>query len=327
MAVPSGAKIDSEMEPITCPACRAPAWPGQMCANCGALVPHSQYSVPPPLPPPNTRMSVNTKIVLGFLGLVLFGLAVIINIGVKTSRPQPALDNRQASPVSGSQQPSPQSTLTYTVLDEKIFDDPLKTNVTLHILVSGNISRQSLTDLLNELYPKIHEKGGFKYHPHPTNALVFAYLTKEHFESGAGLWIARLTDDTGKLGETGPVRIDIAENQLANLDAAPEQKYGLSEAKRMEIYKQVGVVEDKVANTLDQRYPLPDQRISLDSLKQIIKKRNNLDAHTGIQKRTGEQVQAITAPTRRHCSGGFSEGLGSPQALRRAHRFRRIGGE
>jgi hypothetical protein len=110
------------MQPVTCPICRAPTWPGQLCANCGALVPYLQYPVPPTLPslpPPNTGFGTNGKIILGCFGLGALGILLLIGMIaiLQSGKPSPPAA-KQSDVISGqaategspsASQPSPQS--------------------------------------------------------------------------------------------------------------------------------------------------------------------------------------------------------------------------
>lgn len=140
----------------------------------------------------------------------------------------------------------------YTVLDEDIYDAPIKTQVTLKLLVSGKITKQGLTNLLEEIYSKTRVRSGFKYHSRPTLVFIYAYTSKEYAQSGSQ-WIAMLKGtDEGKEPE-----ISTNKAQLAQLRAKPEEKFGLSEAKRKLIYAEIAEAIYKADREVIQKYPLP----------------------------------------------------------------------
>ncbi len=141
---------------------------------------------------------------------------------------------------------------TYSVLNEDVYDIPLKTQVELDILVSGEISETGLRALLNKLYTSTKMKKGFKYHTSPTNIYIYAFTSKERFESGMGQWIAMLQQSPG---DAKP-RIDIKKRQIDQIGAKPEKRFGLSEIQRIDIWKESVVVEDKVWQEAEKRYPL-----------------------------------------------------------------------
>lgn len=143
---------------------------------------------------------------------------------------------------------------TYSVLDEDIYDVPVKTQVTLNILVSGEISEPGLRALLNQLYSSTKARRGFKYHDSPTNIYIYAFTTKERAESGMGQWIAMLQKSYDDIKPT----ISINERQITQLGAKPEEKFGLSEAKRKQIWSEIVKAEDRATREVEQKYPLPD---------------------------------------------------------------------
>jgi hypothetical protein len=137
----------------------------------------------------------------------------------------------------------------YRVLDQTIYDVPAKTQVTLIVLVSGEISGPGLRALLNELYSSIKAMRGFKHHDSPTNIYIEAYTSEERAKSG--LAVATLGTS---FYDASPI-IGINEEQIAQLDAKPEERFGLSEQKRQEIWKELVLAEDRVWKELEEQYP------------------------------------------------------------------------
>ena len=137
----------------------------------------------------------------------------------------------------------------YIVLSENIHDVPIKTQVELNILVSGEISDAGLRKLLNELYSSTKARTGFQYHSSPTNIYIYAFTTKERYESE---WIAMLQESPV---DVGPIII-INQRQIVQLGAKPEEKYGLSEGKRKTICKEIILIEDKALKEAEKRFPL-----------------------------------------------------------------------
>ncbi len=139
----------------------------------------------------------------------------------------------------------------YSVLDEDVYDAPVKTQVALNILVSGEISEPGLNTLLNQLYSSISVRGGFKYHDSPTNIYIYAYTSKERAESGMGQWIAMLQKSYDDVEPT----ISINELQITQLDAKPEQKFGLSETERQQIWNEIVESERKASQEAQREFP------------------------------------------------------------------------
>ncbi len=131
----------------------------------------------------------------------------------------------------------------YSVLDENIVDTPIKTEITLNLLVSGEISDDGLRILLNKLYFSTKGRRGFRYHKSPTNIYIYAYTSKERAEAGMGQWVAMLQKGYDELRPT----IRINPRQLAQLGAKPEERFELSEAKRIQIWNEIIKVEDRTS--------------------------------------------------------------------------------
>lgn len=141
--------------------------------------------------------------------------------------------------------------LKYTILNEDVYDAAIKTQVTLSVLVSGEISEAGLKNLLNQLYSSTKARKGFKYHDSPTSIYIYAYTSKERAESGMAQWIAMLQKADA---ETKPTT-NINERQLAQLGAEPEERFGLSEEKRKEIWKELILIEDRAMKEAEKQYP------------------------------------------------------------------------
>lgn len=132
---------------------------------------------------------------------------------------------------------SAQTKLEYSILNEKILDGPGKTQVLVNILISGEISEQNIRDLLNKLYIETKDRKGFKYHDNPTHIFIYIY-TSEYINSQSQ-WIGMLE----KIGEEN-MEIYINDRQISHLDKLTEEKFGLSEEQRKEIYKDIVIAED-----------------------------------------------------------------------------------
>ena len=139
----------------------------------------------------------------------------------------------------------------HIILKEDVVDSPAKTQVTLEALVSGEISTPGLRILLDQLYSSTKAKKGFKYHDSPTSIYIYAYTSKERAESGMGQWIAMLQKAHA---ETSPT-ININERQISQLGVEPEERFGLSEEKRKEIWKELILIEDRAMEEALERYP------------------------------------------------------------------------
>ncbi len=138
----------------------------------------------------------------------------------------------------------------YSVYDEEIYEIPLKTQVLLRVLVSGEITEAGLRALLNKLYASTKARTGFKYHQSPTNIYIYAFTSKEKGQSGS---IAHLGMSNG---QAKPV-ITVSERQMAQLGKKPKQRFGLTEAERKRIYKEIFKAEEMGLKAAEKKHGSP----------------------------------------------------------------------
>ena len=194
--------------------------------------------------------------------LTLTAFFILIIVGGVIS-PTTEKDVEKQKPITTTISPSEQkiqkpivkqentTTPKYVILDEDVYDAPIKTQVTLSVLVSGEISEAGLKNLLNQLYSSTKARKGFKYHDSPTSIFIYAYTSKERAESRGRMWIAMLHKAHAETKAT----ININERQLAQLGAEPEERFGLSEEKRKEIWKELILIEDRAMKEAEKQYP------------------------------------------------------------------------
>lgn len=121
--------------------------------------------------------------------------------------------------------------LTYLILKEKVSDTQIKTQVELRILITDtNITEQRIRELLTYLYTISINRTGFKYSSNPTNVFIYAYTSKEKFESGFQ-WIGMIAKG---YYESNPV-LSISDIQMKSLTLKPANRLGLAEKARVEI--------------------------------------------------------------------------------------------
>lgn len=87
--------------------------------------------------------------------------------------------------------------LNYKLLNDEVYDAPIKTQVQLDILILDTaISEQNIRKLLTFLYGKTIKRTGFKHHSNPTNIYIFMPLhqkKKQNLEWGNGLvWFQKV---------------------------------------------------------------------------------------------------------------------------------------
>jgi len=183
----------------------------------------------------------------------------------------------------------PKPALRYHVLREDTYDSRLKAQVVVHALVSGNISKATLKELLQTIYERQKERRDFsKYHTHPTHVAIYLYRTRAHYESGMGQWIAMLV----KTPNDKFPEIQINEWQLATVSKNQEVRFGLTEDVRMRIWQEIVRAEDKAWNEAQRRYP---KDINRQAQYEEDLRRKYLSQIRKRYKLTQKQIEEISA--------------------------------
>ncbi|MFC1467654.1 hypothetical protein ACFLQY_03045 [Verrucomicrobiota bacterium] len=196
----------------------------------------------------NQNFSKGTK--LGVTVVVVILAIASIATEEKTTPVEPPVTTEKVTPKP------PSITLpTYEILNQDKYDAPIKTQLSIDVVVSGEITEQNLKLLLKELYSKANATRGFKYHGgKPTHVFIYLYPTKVHAEAGMGQWLAMLS----KVGDGAPIETNVKKELIANLGAEPEVKFGYSEEERKAIFRAIVLAEDKATTESERLYPLPD---------------------------------------------------------------------
>lgn len=150
--------------------------------------------------------------------------------------------------------------VTYTVVDDKIYDKPIKTQIEQHIVVSGVPTKAELKAEILKRYRAATARRGFRYYNPATNIYIYVYGTEQQARAGQGLWIGMIAKGFSDKGEP---RVLINEERLAALSQAPEKRFGLSEQRRKQVFREIAAAEDRA--TRGARARVPDSQI----MKQI----------------------------------------------------------
>lgn len=149
---------------------------------------------------------------------------------------------------------SPSSDLPdYEVINTEKTDTPLKAQVVIQAVVSGNVTEESLENLLYNLYYAARlDKGFLQYHDRVTNVYIYLFGSREHAVSGYQ-WLAMLD----KSYNDGVPDTKISDSRLALFLDPPvaEERFGLSEAVRMEVFREIVRAEDRAIEESMERFP------------------------------------------------------------------------
>ena len=142
--------------------------------------------------------------------------------------------------------------VTYTLVDEQIYDKPIKTQIEQHIVVSGVPSKANLKAEILKRYRAAIARRGFQYHNPATNIYIYVYGTKEQARAGQGLWIGMLAKS---YSDKEVPEVLVSDERLAALSALPEKRYGLSESKRKQVFREIAKAEDRATREAMARIP------------------------------------------------------------------------
>lgn len=191
----------------------------------------------------------------------------------------------------------------YEIVKHDRYDVPIKTQIAMHVVVSGDITEAGLRNLLQKLYGDASGIRDFQHHGgRPTHIFIYVYTSREYFDSGMGQWIAMLS----KIGEGSTIDTEVRTKLIAQLSAQPEIRDGLPESKRKEIFRARVMAEDRADAEAQRLYPIPDpldpEYSHTEAGAQVMKQaeaintlgrqyRADLSAQHGI---TEQQLQAIS---------------------------------
>jgi ribosomal protein S10 len=161
----------------------------------------------------------------------------------------------------GEQQPSQSANagpsaahLQYQILSREIYDIPLKTQVSIALLVPADIRRDDLVAVLQEVYQTTSTETGFKYRRVPSHIFIYAYPSREHAASGMGQWLGMID----RVGEQDVAHLTVSEERLAVHATPPQARFGLTEEKRKLVFQEIVEAEDRAAKEAEARHPTPD---------------------------------------------------------------------
>lgn len=150
--------------------------------------------------------------------------------------------------------------VSYSIVDENIYDKPIKTQIEQHIIVSDVPTKFQLKAEILQRYRAALARRGFRYHNPATNIYIYVYGTEQQARAGQGLWIGMSAKGFSDKGEPNVL---INEPRLAGLSQTPEERFGLSEQRRKQVFREIAAAEDRA--TRDARARVPDSQI----MKQI----------------------------------------------------------
>jgi hypothetical protein len=229
-------------------------------------------------------------------GLLYVALLPCILCGCATDGNK-AVNEDKTQPTVSTQTTSENLIPRYKIVDRKITDTEIKTQVTIYAIVSGTLTEAGLKNLLGKLYDEANATRGFTYFGgKPTHVAIWLYTSEDDFKSGQGLWTANLQ----KIGEGSTPEIKVKTELLAYHNAGPQVKHDLSESKRKEIFKALIMAADRAEAEADRMYPWPSPNDSqAKATEQIRKNAETLESLTEKYKSEVAKRYGITQEQRK----------------------------
>ena len=204
---------------------------------------------------PEARIFMKKKSTIGYIILGIIIGQIILYIVRHRYTPVPPSQHSQRN-------------LTYTVVDEVFEDKPFMTLIKKYVVVSGGVPTEAqLKWKLNSILQAIlrDAKDGRYYNEVP-HTFIGIYGTEAQAQAG-NLWLGMI--GTGSPLDTGmPI---ISEARLAALSQATEERFGLSEQKRKDIFRAVESALFRAECEAVERIPSWLSRSRMNTRENIVK--------------------------------------------------------
>ena len=195
-------------------------------------------------------------IVASLIGVTFLGLSIWLSFrSDKSSLPvvsyqpsDPAKADAQARPVGKRPEPETQADIpAYRVVSDRFeYDNPLRSQSEISVFIEEHVTEDNLRSLLDHLYAVAKARGPFQYRERPN--YVFVYV---HAREGQE-WIAM-----GSETAASEFTVQIRHELLATVNDPPAPRFGLTEAERQMIFRDIVRVEDRAHYEAEQLYPFP----------------------------------------------------------------------
>jgi len=156
----------------------------------------------------------------------------------------------------------------YEIITDELTEQPFKTMVIMKLAITGKVTKTNIRSVLQNVFLDVETAGNYKYHSEPTLIAIHLFTSPQLARKGVGRPVATLH----KNGLNTPPRITINEEMIKVYNEKPETKYGYTEVKRKEIFKELVAAEDKARMEAENRFPinknLSGEKLLAESYKQ-----------------------------------------------------------
>lgn len=146
----------------------------------------------------------------------------------------------------------------FEVVQERVTDIPIKTQIEQHLVVTGPVSEAQLRTELTQRFGELKARTGFKYRDRAEMFFIYIYGTHEQAKSGQGLQGAWLICDRSGVPK---ISIDMEKLSDAPIQGLSNPEFSLE--KRKLIFREMVLAEDRAVAEAERRVP------NLQSLKDL----------------------------------------------------------
>lgn len=147
----------------------------------------------------------------------------------------------------------------WRVLEEEVYDVPMKTQVAVSIVLEGRVTEISLRNLLQAEYDRVQALTGFRFHPQPTAIFTWAYPSEAHHQGGAGQWAGMVQRSHSDFMAGRAPEFTIKTSMLNALQEPEITRFGLPESMRRVIFLDHCRVTNRARLEADAAHPIGAQ--------------------------------------------------------------------
>lgn len=142
--------------------------------------------------------------------------------------------------------------VSYSIVHQSIYDNPTKTQIQQYIAVSGIPTKAGLKAEIMRRYRAALARRGFQYHNPATNIYIYVYANRKLALHDRSMWLGMIAKS---FYDKGIPRVSIDNGRLAALSQPHKIRFGLSESKRKEVFRELAVSDNRATHDAEARVP------------------------------------------------------------------------
>ena len=156
----------------------------------------------------------------------------------------------------------------FSVVEEEVTDKPFKSQILQHVIALSDPTKEQLQKELSRRYSALKARRGFTYQSAPNAVYIYVYRNEQQARAGRALWLGMLLKGSSDVEPT----VVINEERVEALKVIPQERFGLSETQRTQLYSEMGLAEDRAMR--EAMTPVPDTEIlKLGTLYRTLKEK------------------------------------------------------